>query len=588
VRVVQDYVPDLKKKGANWMACCPFHGEKTPSFSVNAAKELFYCFGCGEKGSVFSFVMKIENLTFPEAIKTVAAKFGVPLPQMENDQRFNEQKKDSDTVIQLNAWALEFWEQQLQAPGPAAQAARDYLNGRGISDETRAHFRLGYAPDRWDALLNHLKQKGATLEQLSKSGLIVMREEGKTYDRFRGRVMFPVLDANGRPVAFGGRVMGEGEPKYLNSPETAAYIKGRHLYGLFQNREEIKRRKFAILVEGYLDLIIPYQFGVRNMVASLGTALTTEQAKLLSRFARKLVVNYDGDSAGVKAARRAIEVLLTEDFELKILVLPDQADPDEFIRAHGTEEYNRRRGAALPHIQFVIDQAVRERNLNRPVDKAAAVEEVFPFLRAQRNPIQKREYFDMAMDALRVEQGLRQQLWAQLRQTNPALDKSKQQVGETVLRASLGQPTVAERKLLAWLITDAELRAEVAPRLTNDDYEGLPTAAIFRALIELTNEGAPVDAALLRARTEHDLAAAEWLPALLQSEPLRAEGEALDDSLAEAEKCLVALRLIAVERRLQDIARQMAAAERAGDNVRRDQLALEHFEWTKYRHTLRA
>src|SRR5207253_719348 len=181
---------------------------------------------------------------------------------------------------------------------------------------------------------------------------------------------FPVFDAQGKPIAFGGRTLDpEGEPKYLNSPETTAYTKGRHLFGLNQTRDEIRRRKFAILVEGYLDLIIPYQFGVRNMVASLGTALTPEQAKLMGRFARKVVVNYDGDSAGMKAAKRAIETLLSEDFEIKVLVLPDGADPDEFIRAHGAEAYHERRGLALPHIQFVLDQAVRDRNLLRPAEK---------------------------------------------------------------------------------------------------------------------------------------------------------------------------------------------------------------------------
>jgi DNA primase len=187
VRVVRDYVPELKKKGANWQACCPFHQEKTPSFSVNPSKEIYYCFGCQKGGSVFNFVMEIENVNFPEAIKIVAAKANVPLPQMEDDGRFAQRKQESDVVIQLNQWALEFWEQQLQSPAPDARAAREYLAGRGIEDETRARFRLGFAPDRWDALLNHLRQKGATLEQLTKCGLVVVKEDGKMYDRCRFR-----------------------------------------------------------------------------------------------------------------------------------------------------------------------------------------------------------------------------------------------------------------------------------------------------------------------------------------------------------------------------------------------------------------
>jgi DNA primase len=584
VRVVQDYVPSLKKKGANWQACCPFHQEKTPSFSVNPAKEIFYCFGCAEGGSVFNFVMKIENVAFPEAVKIVAAKANVPLPQMEHDQRFEQRRQEADVVMQLNGWALEFWERQLQADTPDARAAREYLHGRGIADETRAKFRLGYAPERWDALLNYLKQKGATLEQLTKSGLVVVKEDGKMYDRFRGRVMFPVLDAQGRAVAFGGRVMGSGEPKYLNSPETAAYVKGRHLYGLFQNREEIKRRKFTILVEGYLDLIIPYQFGVRNMVASLGTALTPEQAKLLARFARRAVVNYDGDSAGVKAARRAIEVLLTEDFELKVLVLPDGADPDEFVRKHGAEEYNQRRGEAAPHIQFVIAQAVRERNLQHPSDKAAAVEDVFPFLRAVRNPIQRREYFDRAMNELLVEADLRRQLWETIRQTNPNAGKSNVDVSETVLRASRTPPTLAERKLLAMLLTDAELRVAFTPLLTPADYAELPTAAIFGALLE-----AAPDETDWPARLAHDPWAQEILPEILApaiGQAQRAAGEALDEFLHEAQKCLVQLRLMLSERRLQEIRARVSVAQRAGDQAEADRLLLEQFQWDKYKRNL--
>src|SRR5438128_10229956 len=228
--------------------------------------------------------------------------------------------------------------------------------------------------------------------------------------------MFPVFDAQGKPIAFGGRTLDpEGEPKYLNSPETTAYTKGRHSFGLNLTRDEIRRQGFAILVEGYLDLIVPYQSGVRNLVASLGTALTPEQAKLMGRFARKVVVNYDGDRAGVQAAKRAIETLLAEDLEVKVLFLQGNVDPDDFIRKYGVTEYQRRRAEAQPHIQFVIDQAVRDRNLHNPADKAAAVEEALPFVRAVRSRIQRREYFDIAMDALRVQSDQRRELWQRTR-----------------------------------------------------------------------------------------------------------------------------------------------------------------------------
>ena len=585
MRVIQDYVT-LKKKGANWMACCPFHQEKTPSFSVNPAKDIYYCFGCGKGGSVFSFVMEIERVSFPEAVKIVAEKVGVPLPAMEEDQRFEARRRDADEVIELNTWALEWWEAQLEQNGAEARAARDYLAGRGIADETRKAFRLGYAPDSWEGLSSHLKQRGASSAQIERSGLVVKKDAGGFYDRFRGRVIFPVLDAQGRAVAFGGRTMSkDGEPKYLNSPETPAYTKGRHLYGLHLTRDEIRRRKFAILVEGYLDLIIPYQFGVRNLVASLGTALTPEQVKLLGRFARKVVVNYDGDRAGVQAAKRAIETLLTEDFEVKVLVLPDNADPDEFIRNYGVEAYHERRGKALPHIQFVLDQAVRDRNLHRPADKAAAVEEVLPYVRAVRNGIQKREYFDMTMDALRIEETtLRNELWQTVKAGVARDDQAS--VKQKVVRASGAQPTIAEQKLLELLVHDEDLRRAILPRMEAADYEHLSTAGIFRALMELDQAGESVDFTTLSAKTADDPLAADLVPLLLMSEPQRAEGEAVDDTLTIAESCLNALRLMMVDRRINELGTEIAAAERDGDVERRNQLTLQQLDWARRRSVL--
>jgi len=587
VRVVSDYV-SLKKKGANWMACCPFHQEKTPSFSVNPSKDIFYCFGCGKGGSVFNFVMELERVSFPEAVRIVAEKTGVPLPELVEDKKFEARRKEADEVVELNSWALEFWERQLAEGGAEARAAREYVEGRGITDETRRVFRLGYAPNSWDALGLYLKSKGASTGQIERSGLVVKKDAGGYYDRFRGRLIFPVTDAQGRAVAFGARAMRAGdEPKYLNSPETAAYTKGRHLFGLGVTRDEIRRKKFAILVEGYLDLIIPFQHGVRNVVASLGTALTPEQSKLLGRFARKVVVNYDGDRAGINAAKRAIEVLLPEDFEVKVLVLPDGADPDEFVRAHGVEDYNKRRGRAVQHMQFVLAEAMRERNLRNPAQKAAAVEEVLPFVRAVRNPIQRREYFDMALDALRVEEkSLRQELWKTVGARAVSSNSSADDVKKKIVRAETSAPTVAEQRLLELLVHDEELRQTLLPRVEESDYEELPTAPVFRALKELHARGSSVDFAALGALTEGDAVAADIVPLVLMHEPERAEGEATDAFLAEAESCLTTLRLMQFDRRIKDLAAEIAAADRAGDEARRDRLVMEDLELKRRRTAL--
>jgi DNA primase len=580
VRVVQDYV-QLKKKGANWMACCPFHKEKTPSFSVSPAKEIFYCFGCHKGGSVFNFVMEMERVPFPEAIKLVAEKSGVPLPQLIDDSRFEARRHEADDVIELNKWALEWWEQQLESSAEG-RIARDYLKGREITEETRKTFRLGYAPDSWDALSIYLRQKGVSQDQIDRSGLVVKKEEGGSYDRFRGRLIFPVMDIQRKPIAFGGRTLQNEDAKYINSPETAAYVKGRNLFGLNLTRDEIRRAGFAILVEGFLDLIVPYQFGIRNVVASLGTALTPDQVKLLSRFARKVVVNYDGDSAGVQAAKKAIETLLAEDLEVKILVLPDDSDPDEFIRRSGVSEYQRQRGEAQPHIQFVIDQAVRDRKLSNPADKEAAIDEVLPYIRAVRSRIQKREYFDIAMDSLRISDiGLRRELWHSIR---TGIGEGARD-GATNIRRTRVKPTVAEERLLELLLADDKLRRAILPKLEAGDYEDLPTAVLFRALLEAEREGTVINFEFLSRKAEGD-PISECLPHLLMTE---VENDGEDQTEARqlaAERCLDALRLMKVDRRIGDLRSEIAAAERNGETERCDKLAIEQIELTRRREAL--
>ena len=570
VRVVQDYV-QLKKKGANWMACCPFHKEKTPSFSVSPAKEIFYCFGCHKGGSVFNFVMEIERVSFPEAIKLVAEKSGVPLPRLIDDSRFEARRHESEEVIELNRWALEWWEQQLESSGEA-RIARDYLLRREITDETRKTFGLGYAPDSWDALSIYLRQKGASQDQIDRSGLVVKKEEGGSYDRFRGRLIFPVLDIQGKPIAFGGRTLRDEDAKYINSPETAAYIKGRNLFGLNLTRDEIRRAGFAILVEGFLDLIVPYQFGIRNVAASLGTALTSEQVKLLGRFARKVVVNYDGDQAGVQAAKKSIEILLAEDLEVKILVLPDGSDPDEFIRKSGASEYQRQRGEAQPHIQFVIDQAVRDRKLSNPADKEAAIDEVLPYIRAVRSRIQKREYFDIAMDSLRIgDAALRRELWHSIRTGTGAGAR----VGQTTGHRAQVKPTVAEIQLLELLLDDEMVRRMILPQLDPADYEDLPTASIFKAVIAIEHEDAELDFSSLSQRLDGDDPASELLPMLLMGDAAPDE-EKRDVLRPAAKKCLDALRLVNIDRRVRELMAEIRDAERAGDEALLLRLSAEY------------
>ncbi len=590
VRIVEMHVP-LKKKGANWWGNCPFHGEKTASFSVNPAKGFYKCFGCGKGGSAYNFVMEMEGLNFPEAIKRVAEIAGVMLPEPiddknyeRNKQRKKERKAIADQVIELNAYALEFWENNLQSND--GKAAREYLEKREISDEIIKKFHIGYAPDSWDALMSLLKEKGADEKLIETSGLVSINEEKKrVYDRFRGRIMFPVLNADGNPVAFGARILQTGEPKYLNSPETPAYTKGDNLYGLFQSKDEIRKKKYAILVEGYLDLIALYQFGVTNCVASLGTAFTEHQSRLLGRFAKKVVVNYDGDKAGVKAARRAIETLLAEDFEIKILVLPNGQDPDDFIRANGFKAYKTQHETnATTYLQFVLETAVQERNLSVPKQKAEAIEEVLPVISIVRNQIQKRDSFDQAMNFLRVDDAiLKRDLWKSVKLgSRIETENIKQQVA----RATAAKMTIAEARLLELLIYDNELRETILPQLEETDYAMLATSSVFRALFELQKTGAEITLESLLALVGDDETASDFVPVLMMSEPPREVGDVIDEILHDAESCVFTLRVMAISTRILDISQELMLAEQNGNTEMLNHLVMEQIELARLKRDL--
>src|SRR5689334_6641062 len=492
---------------------------------------------------------------------------------MVDDSRFEARRQEADVVIQLNSWAMEWWQQQLDS-GNEGRIARDYLKQREISEETQKTFRLGYAPDSWDALSIFLRNKGATQEHIDRSGLVARNEDNtRSWDRFRGRLMVPVLDVQGRPIAFGGRTLKNDDAKYINSPETAAYVKGRNLFGLNLTKDEIRRASFAILVEGYLDLMVPYQFGIRNIAASLGTALTSDQARLLSRFARKVVVNYDGDRAGVQAAKKSIEILLAEDIEVKVLVLPDNADPDEFIRKFGVTEYQRRRAQAQPHIQFVIENALRDRNLHRPAEKAEAVEEVLPYIKAVNSRIQKREYFDMAMDSLGIDREnvntstWRRELWQMVRDNRNLRPTAVQSLTRRT------EATAAEQRLLGLLFADANLRHEALSMLREEDYEDLATAPLFKALFELERDGAEIDFDNLTSKVDGDEFAATMIPMVLMNSSLHGSNEHY-----VAEECVSTFRLMKVEQRIEELRRELAIAEREEDQEKVSRLAAEQIQ----------
>ncbi len=590
VRIIEPFAA-LKKKGSNWMGCCPFHSEKTPSFSVSPSKGFFKCFGCGKGGSVYNFLMEIEGLSFPEAVKAVAERTGIPLPEPVDDVNYQKNKKKkeakkkiADQVIDLNRIALEFWEAELQKKYAKAKAAREYLETRGISEETQKAFHIGFSPDSWDSLLNLLKDKGAKDEIVEQSGLVSVKEEkDRVFDRFRGRIMFPILDLNGNPVAFGARAMGSDEPKYLNSPETPAYTKGRHLYGLFQGKNEIRLKKFVILVEGYLDLIALYQHGITNVVASLGTAFTSEQSKLLSRFAKKVVINYDGDTAGIEAARKAIEVLLPNNFDIKVFTLPDRADPDDYVRQYGSDEYNTQRGKARSYLQFVLDHALRQRNILNPRHQADALSEVLPVISAIRNPIEKRSSFDQSVSSLMIAKPQQTELWRSVKAGSLPIENI---LNKQIKRATQAKITVAEQHLLELLVYDSELQEKILPQLEESDYETLATALVFRALFEINDKNLVISRENLLELAGDDETATDFVPLLLMTEPRREPDEAIDSVLHEAENCVFTLRLMAISSRIAEISQEALHAEQSGQEILHNRLTFEQLELEKIKREL--
>jgi DNA primase len=570
VRVVSDYVT-LKKRGSNYLARCPFHSEKTPSFTVHAGKGLFKCFGCGAGGSIFDFIMRIEGCAFPEAVKIVAEKSGIPIPVVEETEDFKKVAHDREVVLRLNELAAEYFELQLGDADEGARA-RDYIESRGITEETRRLFRMGYAPDRWDGLINHLRGQGASDDELNVSGLVVVKDTGGYYDRFRGRVMFPIADSQGRIIAFGGRVMGEGEPKYLNSPETAVYTKGRNLYGLAFGKNDIRNAGYAILVEGYLDCIIPFQAGVRNIVASLGTALTDSQVRLLRRYMDQpqIVVNFDPDSAGQAATMRSIEMLLTEGFKANILRMPTDDDPDEYVRAYGVEAFRALLKTTQPYIEYIIDMSVAAHDTAKPSGKVEAINEILPHLARMRDKVARAEYADQIADRLKVDsRTIREEMKRVATNRQQSLDPKR-------LRA-VEEMTQAERQLLELMLADEDVRRAMISNLKEEDYSELATGAIFAAIIEVEREGLEPDFASLseRVQSEEDRA---FLPAILMSDLAWTGGNDFDTLFKKATGAISSLRRRRLERRLDLIQIEIGQAVREEDHDRVERLYQEKIE----------
>lgn len=482
VKVVGDYV-QLRKAGANMMGLCPFHHEKTPSFAVHPGKQIFHCFGCGAGGDVFKFVMLIENLTFPEALERLADKVGITLAKTAYGGK-DSKSEERTALFKIHEIAARFYAAQLTGTGEG-RAARAYLLDRGLKDEVVGRFLLGYAPRDGRALTRHLSSSGFDDDAMEKSGLVLRDTAGdRRFDRFRGRIIFPIANESGKIIAFGGRALGDEQPKYLNSPETPIYTKSRVLYHLDNGGKAIRKQDYAILVEGYMDCIAVDSCGIENVIASCGTSLTEAQIRLLGRYSRRVVVNYDPDSAGVAATERSLNALLEAGFEVKVLALPGGLDPDAFIRKNGEAEYRRVLADAPGYIDYVTDRGIAEHGLNTPQGKLAVANAVLPYLARIPNPLLRQEMTDrLAARALLDDRLLREELRRAAVERRPDVSTQRQY-----------SASPAERKLLRAFLESEEIMNELLPALVSDGVvSGLATEDVFLKLFEVRNPGAAVD-----------------------------------------------------------------------------------------------
>lgn len=403
VEVVSDFV-SLRKRGANYVGLCPFHNEKTPSFSVSPARGICHCFSCGKGGNVIHFLMEHEQLSFTEAVEWLGRKYGIPIPKKELSEKERSEQSLRESMYAVNTFALDFFRKNL--PGSVAQR---YLRSRGLQDSVIEKFQLGYSPDASDALAKAAQQAGYSRQYLIDTGLLLERESDKTlYDRFRGRVIYPVFSLAGKVAAFGGRIMQSNAKaaKYVNSPESAIYSKRRELYGLYQATHAISKCEFCYLVEGYMDVISMHQAGVENVVASSGTSLTTEQIHLIRRFTKNITVLYDGDSAGIKASLRGIDMLLAEGMNIHVLLLPDGEDPDSYAQKFGAaafQDYVEKNQTDF--IRFKTDLLLKESN-GDPVKKIALIKDIVNSISVIEDSITRSVYIKMCSSRLDVQESL--------------------------------------------------------------------------------------------------------------------------------------------------------------------------------------
>jgi DNA primase len=548
----------LRRRGRKHVGLCPFHSEKDPSFTVDSEKQLFHCFGCGVGGDVFTLVMEKENLTFPEALNHLAERYHIPLPQ--KTKLSPELQKLEEKVYKVNETALAFFRRNLFQKGEG-EAALVYLKKRNLDDDTIEALKVGYAPNSWNALLGYFQGRGAEPALLEKAGLVLPgQKKPEYYDRFRGRVIFPIFGLTGKVVAFGGRTITDADPKYLNSPDTIVYSKGKILYGLNWTKEAVREAGELILVEGYTDFASLYQAGVRNVAASLGTALTTDQVYQAHRFAAKIIINYDGDRAGKAATSRGIPLCFEIGKQPEVLVLPENLDPDGFIRKHGAKAYLQlKKSRSVPLIKFMIDLQIPNLASQSREEKISVAKRIIDIILINPDTISGSEYLRQLCEYLDLDERIVRSSIERTPGKKPALQTE-------------GFLLPAEKRLLQILLEDEGLAAGLLAGAREDDFRGLRSEAAFAFLLDCTTKRRRVLLPELSKAVGPELS--RPISELLQERTGRGSGE-------EAMDCLQTLRRTVLETRLRALQKEIVRCERNGETEKLASLLSQRQALTK-------
>ena len=535
VDVVSQYVK-LTRKGSSYFGLCPFHNEKTPSFSVTPGKQMYYCFGCGAGGNVFNFIMEYENYTFGEALKHLADRAGVELPKIEYSREVREKAQERAELLEINKQAAQYFYYQLRTEKGAQ--GYQYLTGRGLSEETMRKFGLGYSDKFGGGLYQFLKSKGYGDDRLRESGLFNVDERHGMYDKFWNRVIFPIMDVNNRVIGFGGRVMGDGKPKYLNSPETKIFDKSRNLYGL--NVARTTRRKYLILCEGYMDVISMHQAGFTNAVASLGTALTSGHASLLKRYTQEVLLLYDSDEAGVRAALRAIPILREAGVNSRVVNLRPYKDPDEFIKNLGAEAFEERLEQASDSFMFRVSIAESEFPMEEPQGQNRFFERCAEMLLELKDELERNLYIEAIVKKYRGQYGisvedLRKRVNTLALKGTPAerrIQPKKSQEGAPKKKKDSASDQ-AQKLMLTWIVTYPKIFDKVAQYLTPEDFVVPLYREVAQMLFSQREEGEVNPARLLNSFTdsEEQREVASLFNATIHLETPKEQDQAFADTL---------------------------------------------------------